>query len=166
MPEQLVIYSSRLRLNEFEMTDADEVFHCITHEITRFLFWEPPQSLAKYRARREETLRSPNNDGYSFVIRRRDSLECLGIASIDNVAATAPELGIWLKQTAHGRGYGSEAVRAVVQWASSALNKQRFLYAVAIENVPSRRVAESLHGEIVGTRTSPRNDSLVYQIRW
>ncbi len=148
------------------MTDAEDVFHCITPAITRFMFWQPPQSLAAYKARREETLRAADKAGFSFVIRRRDTMECLGIASLDGVAAPAPELGVWLKEAAHGAGYGGEAVRAVAGWAAETLGKQRFLYSVAIENVPSRRIAESLHGEIVATRTSPKYDSVVYEIRW
>ena len=148
------------------MTDADDVYACITPAITTFVFWELPQSFAAYKARREAVLRSANDTAYSFVVRRRDTMECLGIASLEDARAAAPELGIWLKETAHGVGYGSEAVRTVAEWASKTLRKQSFTYAVATQNVPSRRIAESLHGQIIGTRTSPKYDSVVYHIPW
>jgi hypothetical protein len=96
------------------MTDSEEVFDCITPALTAFMFWEPPQSLAAYKARREATLRSKDKNDFSFVIRRLDTI----------------------------------------------------IYATAIQNVPSRRIAESLGGEIIGTRTSPKYDSVVYKIRW
>jgi RimJ/RimL family protein N-acetyltransferase len=35
---------------------------------------------------------------------------------------------------------------------------------VAIENIASRRIAEKLHGEIIGNRTNPKYDSVVYRI--
>jgi len=35
---------------------------------------------------------------------------------------------------------------------------------VAAQNIASRRIAESLHGEIVGNRTNPKYDSVVYRI--
>jgi RimJ/RimL family protein N-acetyltransferase len=148
------------------MTDAEDVFHCITPALTTFMFWEPPRSLAAYKARREARLRSDDKNDYSFVIRRLDTMECLGIASLDDVRASSPELGIWIKEAAHGYGYGSEAVRAVAGWASQALGKESFMYSVAIQNVPSRRLAEALGGEVIGTRTSSKYDSVVYKIHW
>ncbi len=148
------------------MSDAEDVFACITPEITRFMFWDPPESFAAYKARREASLRPENRNGFSFVIRRRDSKECIGITDVTELDADAPELGIWLKETAHRRGYGGEAIRALATWAAKALNKQRFSYSVATENVPSRRIAESLGGKIIGTRTSVKYDSVVYEIPW
>lgn len=153
-------------MTEFEMTDAEDVYACITPAITEFMFWEPPQSFAAYKARREATLLSDSKNDVSFVIRRRDDRDCLGIASLDDVRAESPELGIWLKASAHGHGYGREAVRAVIAWASQALSKQSFLYSVAIKNVRSRRIAEALGGAIVGSRTSPKYDSVVYRIAY
>ena len=166
MPDHLFIQSSRLRLSEFQMTDAEDVFNCITPALTTFVFWEMPESFAAYKARREETLRSANRNDFSFVIRRLDTTECLGIASLDDVQASSPELGIWIKEVAHGYGYGGEAVRAVADWASKALAKESFTYSVAIQNVASRRIAEALRGEIIGTRTSSKYDSVVYKIHW
>jgi hypothetical protein len=39
-----------------------------------------------------------------------------------------------------------------------------FIYPVAIQNTASRRIAENLHGEIIGNRTNPKYDSVVYRI--
>jgi putative acetyltransferase len=112
------IDSPRLRLSEFAMVDAVDVYNCISPAITRYMFWEPPSSFEAYAARREATLRSTDRNDVSLVIRRIDTMECLGIASLDGIDADAPELGVWLKEGAHGKGYGSEAVRAVADWAS------------------------------------------------
>ena len=156
MREILIIQSSRLCLSEFAMADATDVYNCITPAITKYMFWEPPPSFAAYKARREDTLRSTNRNDFSFVIRRLDTRECLGIASLDGIDADAPELGLWLKETAHGNRYGTKTVRAVADWAARTLGKERFTYAVATENIPSRRIAEPLSGEVVRTRTSPK----------
>jgi RimJ/RimL family protein N-acetyltransferase len=55
-------------------------------------------------------------------------------------------------------------VSAVVEWATKTLAKHRFLYPVAVENLASRRIAEKLNGEIVGTRQNPKYESVVYEI--
>ncbi len=65
--EMIVIQSARLRLTQFQMTDAEEVFACITPEIARFMQWEPP-SWSEYVARCEERLRAANPNTLSFVI--------------------------------------------------------------------------------------------------
>ena len=107
------------------MSDAEDVFGCITPAITRYLFWDVPASFEAYTRRREEWLRTKPADSYSFVVRRRDTSECLGIASVQDADGPAPEIGIWLKETAHGNGYG---------------------------------------GEVVGTRSIPKFESVVYHI--
>jgi RimJ/RimL family protein N-acetyltransferase len=152
------------------MSDADDVFDCITPAITRFMPWEPPQSLSEYKARRERMLLSKDQtkdqSKFSFVIRRLDTTECLGLAAIEDAGASSPELGIWLKERVHGYGYGREAVGAVAEWASKTLGKESFIYPVAVQNIPSRRIAESFGGEIIGRLTNPKYDSVVYKIPW
>ena len=91
-------------------------------------------------------------------------MECLGVAGLDGADQPTPELGIWLKEAAHGYGYGTEAVRAVAEWATKTLARDRFLYPAAVENVASRRIAEKLNGEIVGTCRNPKYQSVVYEI--
>jgi hypothetical protein len=38
----IVIQSPRLKLSQFQMMDAQEVFACITPAIAKFMRWEPP----------------------------------------------------------------------------------------------------------------------------
>jgi RimJ/RimL family protein N-acetyltransferase len=162
---RVAIRSDRLQLGLFEMTDAEEVFNCITPAVARYMRWEPPQSLSDYKANRHARLQADNGSDLSFVVRRNDTKECLGIAGLDGVDQPTPELGIWLKEAAHGQGFGGEAVRAVAEWAAQTLGKKSFLYPVAVENSRSRRIAETLNGKIIGTRTNPKYESVVYKIR-
>ena len=113
-------------------------------------------------ARTECGLRTPNK--VSFVIRRLDNRECLGMASFEGADSVSPELGLWLKETAHGQGFGREVVAALVKWGHATLGKGSFIYPVAIQNTASRRIAEKLHGEIIGNRKNPKYDSVVYRI--
>ena len=146
------------------MADAEDVFACITPATARFMRWEPPTSLQEYKEHREARLRACDPSVYSDVIRRIDTMECLGVAGLDEADQSTPELGIWLKETAYGHGYGTEAVRAVAEWAAKTLAKNRFLYPVAVENLASRRIAEKLNGKIVGKRKNPKYESVVYEI--
>jgi RimJ/RimL family protein N-acetyltransferase len=159
----IVIQSSRLQLSQFQMRDAQDVFACITPAIAKFMPWEPP-SWIEYVARCEKRVQAPEPDKFSFVIRRLDNRECLGMASLEDADSVSPEVGLWLKESAHGQGFGREVVAALVKWGHAALGKESFIYPVAVQNTASRRIAENLRGEIIGNRKNPKYDSVVYRI--
>lgn len=85
-------------------------------------------------------------------------------ASLEDADSVSPERGLWLKESAHGQGFGREVVAALVEWGHATLGKVSFIYPVAVKNTASRRIAENLHGEIIGNRTNPKYDSVVYRI--
>lgn len=89
----IVIQSARLQLSQFQMTDAREVFTCITTAIARFMPWEPP-SWSEYVVRCEKRVQVPEPNKFSFVVRRLDNKECLGMASFEDVDSVSPELGL------------------------------------------------------------------------
>jgi RimJ/RimL family protein N-acetyltransferase len=159
----IVILSSRLQLSQFQMMDAQEIFGCITPGVTKFMPWEPP-SWSEYLTRCEKRVQAREPNKFSFVIRRLDGNECLGMASLEDADSVSPELGLWLKESAHGQGFGREVVASLAEWGHAFLGKRTFIYPVAIQNIASRRIAESLHGEIIGNRTNPKYDSVVYRI--
>jgi RimJ/RimL family protein N-acetyltransferase len=159
----IVIRSRRLQLSPFQMRDAQEVFACITPVIARFMPWEPP-SWIEYVTRCEKRVQAPELNRFSFVARRLDNEECLGMASFENADSDWPELGLWLKESAHRQGFGREIVTALVEWGHASLGKRSFIYPVAVQNIASRRIAENLGGEIIGTRTNPKYESVIYRI--
>ena len=79
----IVIQSPRLKLSQFQMMDAQEVFACITPAIAKFMRWEPP-SWSEYVARCEKRVQAPEPNKFSFVIRRLDNRECLGMAGLED----------------------------------------------------------------------------------
>ncbi len=88
-------------------------------------------------ARCEARLQAPEPNTFSFVIRRCDSKECLGMAGLEECDAESPELGLWMKESAHGQGFGREVVAAVAAWAHKTLGKKSFMYPVAVQNPPA-----------------------------
>ena len=95
---QIFIRSARLQLSPFKMADAEEVFECISPATARFMRWEPPKSLEEYKAHRQARLQANDQSVFSFVVRRSDTMECLGIAGLDEADQPIPELGIWLRK--------------------------------------------------------------------
>ena len=143
--------SGRLSLRAFTPADAPEVFATVTPTLTRFMVFAPSPSLEAFSDVWLGWL--PNMaagaDLY-LVVRASGTGEFLGMAGLHGIGAPEPEAGIWIKESAHGSGFGREAVSMLVGWAGRAIGVTGVLYSVAEKNRPSRRVAESLGGEIVG----------------
>jgi RimJ/RimL family protein N-acetyltransferase len=159
------IASQRLFLQPFIAGDADEIFDCITPSITRFMAWEPPPSRDAFaRVWRSWLPSIEDGSDLHFVVRLAADGRCLGIVGLHRARTDTPELGIWLREDAHGQGLGREALQAVAAWASATLHPSHFEYPVAAENLASRRVAESLGGTIVAWRSTPKYALAVYRI--
>ncbi|MBV8635328.1 MAG: GNAT family N-acetyltransferase, partial [Burkholderiaceae bacterium] len=149
----------------FAAADADAAFSCITPSLTRFMSWAPPASRDEFAAVWRAWLpKIDDGSDYVFAIRQRDDRQFLGLAGLHHAASNSPELGIWIREDRHGAGFGSEAVRLVVQWASQVLAVDHFIYPVAEHNHPSRRIAESLGGVIMRRHPTPKYASVTYRI--
>src|SRR5215472_6861243 len=94
--------------------------------------WEPP-SWSEYVTRCEKRVQAPEPNQFSFVIRRNDNGECLGMASLEDADSVSPELGLWLKESAHGQGFGREVVASLVEWGHATFGKGSFIYPVAVQ---------------------------------
>jgi RimJ/RimL family protein N-acetyltransferase len=145
--------SQRLLLKSFTSEDAQEAFLVATPTIARFMSWEPAPSLEAFERIWQSWIpKMCAGTDVSLTVRHKPSLEFLGIGGLHNTDATEPEVGIWIKESQHGYGYGREAVAKIVAFVASDLGKQGVLYPVVEQNGPSRRLAERLGGRIVGTR--------------
>lgn len=81
-----------------------------------------------------------------LAIERKDTLDVIGYCGLifdGNGAPDEPELVYELLQAAHGRGYATEAGRAVVAWVGAA-GYRRVWAGVREWNIASRRVLEKL----------------------
>ena len=164
------LVANRLSLRTFTPADAPEIFAAVSPTITRFTAWDPSPSPAAFaEVWRQWLPRMTAGTDLSLVIRLRATDEFLGVAGIHCIGSAEPEVGIWLKETAHGLGYGREAIGAIVEWAPAQIRAAALIYPVAKQNLPSRRLAESLHGTIVGERKLRKSsgvvlDEVVYRI--
>jgi RimJ/RimL family protein N-acetyltransferase len=157
---EVAITAERVRLLPISEEYAGEVFKNFTPEVTTYMVPQPAISL-------EDTLIFISNarqgmewgENLQFVIVLKESDEFLGCCGLHGHGCpTTPELGIWLKQAAHGSHYGREAITAVKQWADKYLRYSYLTYPVDRDNIPSRKIPESLGGEIYEESLCPTRD--------
>lgn len=149
----VTLSSQRLLLKSFTGDDAREAFAAVTPTVARFMSWEPAPSLEAFELTWQSWIpKMRAGTDVSLTVRHKLSSEFLGTAGVHNTDATEPEVGIWIKESQHGYGYGREAVAMIVAFAANDLGKRAVVYPVVERNGSSRRLAESLGGKIIGTR--------------
>ena len=54
------------------------------------------------------------------------------------------EIGLWLKKSVHGIGYGTETVKTLIEFAEAHLDFEYLFYPVDKDNCASRKIPEKL----------------------
>jgi RimJ/RimL family protein N-acetyltransferase len=149
--DQLCITTPRLRLEPIATGHAPAVFASFNARITRYMNPAPAEDISETLAF-IESARAALAVGEELVMAILDGAngDFLGVAGLHGIGRPDPELGIWLKETAHGQGFGREAITGLVAWARSNLppGTRHFTYPVDRRNHPSRRIPESLGGTV------------------
>jgi RimJ/RimL family protein N-acetyltransferase len=166
----IALTSARLSLRSFIAADAPESFAASTTTLTRFMGWDPSPSLKAFAEVWSEWVpQMASGTDLALVIRLKTTGEFLGMAGLHHIGSPEPEIGIWIKEAAHGLGYGREAVATTIAWAGENVGAAGFIYPVVVQNHSSRHLAESLGGTPVGTRQLRKPsgevlDELVYRV--
>ncbi len=110
-----------------------------------------------------------SNEEMPVVIINTTTKEFIGCAGVHKIPSGKPELGIWLKQSAHRKGYGKEVIQGLISWVKDNLEVEYIIYPVAKANTPSRKLIESLGGVVIEEKraTFPSGkilDEVIYRI--
>lgn len=146
--------TARLWLEPVSREDCVAVFREFTPAIATFMYPKPPQEIRETdEFLRHAVQQNIRGTDLHLTIRRRDTAEFLGLCGMTQIQTPTPEMGIWLKETAHGQGFGKEAIARLKAWADEHLDYECLRYPVDRRNQPSRKLAEHLGGRIVGEYT-------------
>ena len=159
------LQTKRLILNCFKSADAEEAYASITPSLTRFMAWDAPESEQEFATVWKNWLENmTDHKEYVFVIRHIETQEFIGLCGLHRLDDEIPEVGIWIRETAHGHHYGHEVVHCVVAYAFNTLGLQVLSYPVAEENWASRKIAERLGGKILRYIDKLKYRAVMYEI--
>lgn len=147
LPEE--IRTARLLLRCPQPGEEAAVNAAIRASFARLHPWMPwcaaPPTLEESATHTRETHERFQADrDYGFRIWSRDGATCLGSTGLHPRDAQVPsfEIGYWLADGAEGRGYASEAVRALARTAFAQLDARRVEIRADVRNRRSWAVAE------------------------
>jgi ribosomal-protein-serine acetyltransferase len=160
--------TNRTQLCPIEVGDGPELWDAVEGSrwhLERWLPWVPFNNTRDASLRYAEacTLDWDAGRAVRFAIRDKSTNDLLGVVGLDSCVHLhrSCELGYWLRREATGRGLMTEAAKAAVKFAFSAMGVHRVRCAAATDNVPTLRVILRLEfrfegiarqAELVGSR--------------
>jgi RimJ/RimL family protein N-acetyltransferase len=143
------IETMRLRLRRFAGRDlATFIAYRNDPEIARYQSWEgitEAEAVAFVREQQTAPVGAPG-EGLQIAIERKDSGRMIGdcFFKVMEGDPRQAEIGYTLARGAHGQGFATEAVAALLTWAFSAFDLHRVVASVDIRNAASVALLERL----------------------
>lgn len=136
--------TERLTLRKALLRDAPVIFESYAQdpEVTRFLIWNPHQNIREteqFLARCQELWQSGDDFAYAIALKGTDHL--IGMFGLHPMQLKV-EVGYALARPYWGKGYMTEALCAVIDWALSQPDIFRVQAFCDVENIGSSRVME------------------------
>ena len=169
---ELEIPGERIMLRAVSDKYVDIMFREFDSEITKYMFPSPNEDIGQAQTfidKSRKEMAAGHTLTFSFI--DKDTGEFLGNGGLhtNSSPASTPELGLWIKKSAHGNKYGREAIHTLCNWARANLEFDYLIYPVARDNIASRKIPESLGGvifkeEITQKANGEDMDTVVYKI--
>jgi len=161
-----MLHTTRLTLRPWTPDDIDELHAMWTRPEVRRYLWDD-QTITRERA--DATVRefmAPQDEGLGgWLLLDRASPALVGFAALIRREPGDPELMYGLAPEWWGRGLATEAARAVLAYAFSALDCARVTAATDVPNVASARVMERLGMRFTHRGTLNGLDTVFYEMR-
>lgn len=162
------LFTPRLHLRPFIAADRDAI-HAIyaDADVMRHVGHGAHRTVAETSTALRTYAEILDERGYSFLaVTEREGGRLVGDAGLHPLAGRGPdiELGYTLAHAAWGRGYATEAGRALIAHAFEELHVERVVAQVEPANQASRRVLEKLGMIERGTRTAYGRPHLLYAV--
>lgn len=149
----LTLTTDRLRLSAYCEADAAGIHAYVTPTMTRYLSFDPLESVDELIALDHVWVEhSRAGTEVAVTVRQIDNGSFVEMAGLHYCDDPEPEVGIWIREGFHGRGFGKEAIAALAHFTGDVLGEAAVIYLVVDANTCSRRIAEGLGGTIIDHR--------------
>jgi len=149
-----VLETGRLVLRQISLQDTETIYnHCKIPEMSLHTTWDIPKSSDDTKAFIEHVLKSyEEKRGINWAIVLKGTGELVGtIDLMGQVANGIGELAYGIYPPYWGRGIGTEAARAVVDFGFEVMGLVRIQARVFPDNIGSERIMEKLGMVYEGT---------------
>jgi len=143
------IETSNLFLIPINESYIQDIFNEFTNEITLFMFPKAAENIEETKQFVSSSINGLNQgNNLQLVALKKTNMEFVGCIGLHYFDKKDPELGLWIKKSAHGNGYGLEAITGLILWAKENIEFEYLRYPVDKRNYASRRIPEGNGGII------------------
>ncbi len=130
----------------------EDMFAASTPTLVRFMSWSAPIDISETDTFIKNAIQD-NLTGKTctFTITDVVSGQFIGNCSIHEDIPGKKEVGIWIKESSQGNGYGKDTLQTLLVFAREVLQLDSLLYRAAPENIGSQKLCESVGGVYIGT---------------
>lgn len=136
---QFILKTERLVIQPYNHTYLEDYYKEFTDEITKFQYPDSFSNIESARKTISEFLSEMDKGKMLELVILSRQGEFLGSIEVFGIKGKTPEVGLWIKKSAHGNGYGYEALNALIDYLDSKQKYKHYVYEVDIKN------AQSLH---------------------
>lgn len=130
----------------------EDIFAASTPTLVRFMSWSAPIDISETDTFIKNAIKdSLTGKTHTFTVTDLVSGQFIGICSIHEDIPGKKEVGIWIKESVQGNGYGKDTLQTLLLFAREKLQLDSLLYRVAPENIGSQKLCESIGGVKIGT---------------
>lgn len=146
--QEPVVPTDRLTLRPFRAADGEDLYALMSNAHV-LEYWDSPAWVDRSRIERFLTgcrRMADDGSGVRLAIDRRDDRAFVGWCVLNswNPDFRSASLGYCLVEASWGRGYATEAARALLTWAYDTLDLNRVQAETDTRNLGSARVLEKL----------------------
>lgn len=137
--------TERLRLRKLKIEDADAMYtYASNDDVTKYVLWDSHTSLEQTKQFIQFMIDKYDQGNYAWAVTLKDSDAFIG--TIDyvmlNESERIGEIGYALSHLYWGKGYMSEAAKAILHFGFTELQLERIQARCFAENVGSERVMQ------------------------
>lgn len=139
--------TERLAICPFSRSFLEDYYREFTEEITKYQYPDSfPHMEAADQVMSEFVRDMEQGEMLELAIFTKGG-EFLGGMEAFGLKGETPEIGLWLKSSAHGAGYGYEALKALLDGLNQTGKYQYYIYEADVRNTPSIHLIEKFHAE-------------------
>ncbi len=137
--------TERLSFEVVKDTFKEDIFRELTPTVAKFLPFIPTGKIEDTQGFIDYSLDVlEKGTDITLVATDKNTKEFIGCCGIHDINDESISLGIWLKESAFGKGYGSELIKGLESYVNENLDVDYLIYNVEKSNHGSIKIAEKL----------------------
>ncbi|MDD6794472.1 MAG: GNAT family N-acetyltransferase [Clostridiaceae bacterium] len=129
--------TERLHIIKADLKYLNDYYKEFTAEICQYQYPDPFKSLADAKELLEYFMGEMNEGNMIELMILDQNQEFIGSMEAFGFKEEALEVGLWLKSSVHGKGYGYEALKALVDYLKEKYPQKDIIYEVDERNTAS-----------------------------